>query len=55
MSKLHARSRFEIWKPIGQGRTLSGPAGKKVRIGRGQGSREVCWLFYNAEIMLNEV
>jgi hypothetical protein len=36
MSKTHARNQFEIWEPDCQRRTLTGPVGNKVRIGRGQ-------------------
>jgi hypothetical protein len=31
MCKPHARNRFEIWEPVGQGRTLARPVGKRVR------------------------
>jgi hypothetical protein len=33
------RSQFEVWEPVGQGRTLARPVGKRVRIGRGLGNQ----------------
>jgi hypothetical protein len=39
MSKPRARNWFETWEPVGQGRTLAGPVGKRVRIGLEEGSQ----------------
>jgi hypothetical protein len=40
MSKPRARNRFQIWEPVGQGRTLAGQVGNEVSIGWGQESQQ---------------